>query len=169
MKEFNTKRLMHALQELYRYQSLRDQARKHNPGGSVPEWIEEGASKAHHDLNCEELRLNAIIAEAQAKARVRTIDARSLADALDHIEGKLDITKKALNGTRVYIDFHAQDFPNAYKGIPESTQVEAIYRNGSWRITWIGRRQTQRASRRYHLELSDTAREALLNRFTDFC
>jgi hypothetical protein len=84
------------------------------------------------------------------------------------VEKRLNITKKAMNGVTVCIDIHAQNFPNAYRGTPESTYFTAEYRNGSWRITEISRRITSRAGHGTKIYLTEDAKTALLSRIVEY-
>ena len=101
-------------------------------------------------------------------ARARTIDAEIVYNALTHVEEKLNVSKTALDGTTCSIDWNADDFPSAYKWVPESTIFQAEFKNGSWRITGIRRDQTHRFTQRYRLVLSEKAKQALIDRYSTF-
>ena len=102
----------------------------------------------------------------QCRARARLISAEEIPMALLGLERTLGITKKALHGVSVTMDLNAQQFPGAYKGIPESTIVSAVYKSGSWRITDIRRDRTRAPSNAVTVEHTEESRKALLYRFT---
>ena len=108
-------------------------------------------------------KIEARIDAAQARARERLINYDQLLAAINKIEGKLNITKKALEGTRASVDIHAQDFARAYKYRAESTHVEIIYSGGKWRLISVSRQFTRRHSQKYLISLSDTAAAAILD------
>lgn len=113
-------------------------------------------------------KLQPALDEAQKSARVRTIDISDMEYAIEKAEniifgaGWHKITKKALEGTEVVIDCNAQTFPNAYKGIPESTFFSCRYHSGKWQVTafWRGRTVSERQG--IKIKLSDTAKSAII-------
>ena len=112
-------------------------------------------------------KIQTAIDAVQDKARVRTIDAD---DVFDYCERISDIyrmiPKKNLSGSEFSIDNHAQNFPNAYKGIPESTQFTLLYKSGNFYLTDVARRQTQREYHDITARLSEEARASLLDAYT---
>lgn len=112
--------------------------------------------------------LSAALDEAQGRAKVRTIKTTDIISALAEIEDTLSIRKKAMDGIRVEVDLNAQDFPNAYKYRPESTIFSALYKNGAWRVTDIGRYPTHRASCRISVIHTDASKNALIERFSSW-
>ena len=114
-------------------------------------------------------RLQAVIDDVQKRTRVRNIDAEDVEKALDKITKHLDISHKALTGTRASVDLFAQHFPNAYDGRPTSTQFAAVYRANNWHVVDVWRGETRgTSSRTVEMSLSDTARQALAARFDRF-
>lgn len=105
--------------------------------------------------------LRSVLDDVQYRCTARTVTASDVLTALDRIQRKLNITKKALEGTTVHVDLHAQSFPGAYHGIPESTQFCAVFRSGSWRVTDISRDRC--TTRLYTVNLSDSAKLAVLD------
>ena len=104
--------------------------------------------------------LNQAIAEVEgSRVSARKIDVKDIVDDLIEINQYLGISKKALKGTAVHVDHHAQTFPSAYKGTPESTQFDAEF-STAWFITAVSRDTCGR--QKYALKLSDTAKEAYL-------
>ena len=108
------------------------------------------------------MKIDIILSEVQKLARVRTIRIDDMVKAFDYINKCFKISNKALEGTSVVVDLNAQDFAKSYKGVPESTIFEAVYKNGNWKITNIYRGRTKTYSKRIECDLSDTAKEAIL-------
>lgn len=113
-----------------------------------------------------ETKLAQILEDVQRRSKVRTIDVAAIIDSLVEIEDELDISKKAMEGITVHVDRNAQDFPSAYKYVPESTHFEAVYKNGSWRVTKVSRDVTLRARQRITITHTEESKAALLARFT---
>ena len=111
------------------------------------------------------VKVNAAIKEVEGRATVRTASAADLADALLEIEKKLSITKKAMEGVSACIDVHAQDFPNAYKYTPLSTQFFCEFRKGYWRLKNIVRDDCEKAGQKFRLSLTDEAKDAIIHRY----
>lgn len=113
-------------------------------------------------------KLQPALDEVQKAARVRRIGISAMADAIEKAEktisgnGWHSITKKAMEGTELVIDCNAQSFPNAYKGIPESTFFRAVYHSGKWQVTafWRGRTVSERQG--IKIKLSDAAKVAII-------
>ena len=107
-------------------------------------------------------KIISIIDAAQARARERLISYDHLLKAIKEIEGKLRITKKALEGTRASVDIHAQDFARAYRFRAESTHFSIIFENKRWRLISVARKDTRGRLHTYEIALSDTAKAAIL-------
>jgi hypothetical protein len=110
----------------------------------------------------------AMLAAVQSRATARTITPADMVNALNSVEKRIDISKKALDGCRVDIDVNAQTFPRSYKYTAESTQFSAVYMHGGWRVTYIGRDKCKSPSRRYVVDLTDAAKAAIIDRCTMF-
>lgn len=114
-------------------------------------------------------RLQAILDDVQKRSRTRTVNVADFYDAVKRIEEYLDIPKNALDGVRAHVDIHAQTFPNAYHGTPESTQFEMIFEKRYWRVTRVWRAEViQSFSRDVTMKLTDAARDAIAARFDHF-
>jgi hypothetical protein len=109
-----------------------------------------------------------MLATVQVRATARTIIPADMVNALDTVEKRLGISKKALEGCRVYIDVNAQTFPRSYKYTAESTQFGAVYMRGGWRVTGVSRGKCNSPSRRYEVRLTDAAKAAIIDRCTVF-
>jgi hypothetical protein len=115
--------------------------------------------------------LSDAISEAEGKASVRGISPYIILDALSGIERSLNIPKKHLEGVKVHCDPNAQSFPRAYRRAshghsPLSTQFDAEYTKGSWRITSITR--TYCGTHEADLTLTDEAKAAIIRRFETY-
>lgn len=111
-------------------------------------------------------RIEAELNEVQKRSRARTITMNDIQSMLNKMESYLDIPKKHLEGVKFEADWNAQNFPRAYKYSPDSTIVEGIYSKGKWRITNIYRYTTHREGHMLDIELTDEAKEALVDRFS---
>ena len=108
------------------------------------------------------------ITAAEGRATARTIKSAEILEALEAIESKLDISKKAMEGIAATVDINAQTFPNAYKYIPESTHFKARYTRGHWILTDIYRARTSAPGSRYQIELTEAAKAAVIERMQHF-
>ena len=127
--------------------------------------LKETVAAVKHDLEPLLAPIDAVIAEAQGKARERTISAISVILALSQVERTLDIPRSRLDGIRVDADLNAQAFPRAYKYPAMSTAFTAKYRNGSWRLTDVERRYCRR-SPKIAITHTEQSKEALIDRFS---
>lgn len=112
--------------------------------------------RAHLDM------LQEAINAAQDRARVRTICAEDIIDTCDSVQKKLDIPQTALEGVQITVDRHAQKFPAAYNGRPESTIFRAVYAGRKWRLLDVFRNDTCRPGHGTSIVLTDTAKSAVL-------
>lgn len=106
--------------------------------------------------------LQEAINAAQDRARVRTICAEDIIDTCDSVQKKLDIPQTALEGVQITVDRHAQKFPAAYNGRPESTIFRAVYAGRKWRLLDVFRNDTRRPGHGTSIVLTDTAKSAVL-------
>lgn len=112
------------------------------------------------------LTLTEAVNDAQTRCAARKVSAQMIVESLCDLERYLGISKSAMDGISVTLDLNAQSFPNAYKGIPESTIVSARYKSGAWRITDISRSQTHSPASAIRIEHTDASRAALIERYT---
>ena len=77
----------------------------------------------------------------ELRCKTRLLKAEDVGFVLADIEQQLNIKKKDLNGVSVKVDVNAEKLPNAYKYPAFSTQFEAVYKNGTWRIINIARKE----------------------------
>jgi hypothetical protein len=88
-----------------------------------------------------ESKIQQMIDDAQGRATARVIDINDILNATVKIEAVLNVPKKYLEGIVYSVDMNAQDFPHAYKYVPESTHFTLTYKNGTWRVSDIIRAQ----------------------------
>jgi len=119
---------------------------------------------------CEENRdkLQAALNDAQGNSRERTITVDDIINSIKDVEEELKIPKKYMVGIKVVSDQRCQNFPNAYKYTPYSTQYGMERTAIGWFLTWVERKPTKRAGNYYNLELTEAAKNALVDRFTKF-
>lgn len=119
---------------------------------------------------CEKNRskIEKAIEAVQAKAKARTIDADDIFRYCDRLSDTYKmIPKKALNSATFEVDKHAQSFPGAYHGIPESTQFElAFTSSGGFFLTEVKRTRTRGGAYEIVAWLPTEAKEALLSAYT---
>ena len=119
-------------------------------------------------IRTESEKINAAIAAAEGKAKVRTITAKDIYDAIMEVESRLGIPKKSMDGVFIMVDVNAQNFPKAYKYIPVSTWFEAVFRSGSWKLSRIYRSATSSENRGFYVNLTDDAKKAIITRMERF-
>lgn len=100
--------------------------------------------RIHADMQHSD-EIQRVIDDVQKGARVRLIEAVDVIQAVMEIEqrlfGELNLTKKSCKGIEVGVDTHAQRFPNAYHGTPESTTFTLQFDGRAWLLTSVGRAQ----------------------------
>lgn len=86
-------------------------------------------------------KLADMIQAAEGRATARTITPADIEKALEQVTERVLMlsTRKDATGTRVEADPNAQQFPNAYKYIPESTHFTAELKAAGWTVTDITR------------------------------
>lgn len=111
-------------------------------------------------------KIDELIKIAQKGCSVRTITFSEIQKSLLSLQDRLAITKKALEGTMVIIDINYSTFPNAYKGIPQSTAFRATFIKGNWKLIEVYRARTQ--SKEFTVLLSESAKSAILEGYRNF-
>lgn len=111
--------------------------------------------------------IQAMLDDVQAKARVRTITPTIIADTCERVADELRIPKSAMKGVTFTADYHARTFPNAYKGSPESTHFTAEFNGKEWIVTSIFRNWVRRPTLAITVNLTDTAKDAIIRRCTN--
>lgn len=106
--------------------------------------------------------------KANHLARTRAVNVDDVYGAVATLERKFeDCTKKSMEGLTVNVDLNSQDFPNAYRGVPMSTQFTLVYEKRSWRFVRAERSRCGEF-KRYDVTLTDAMREELLKQFESF-
>lgn len=104
----------------------------------------------------------------QGRCKERTITVDDIIYSVKDIEDELKIPKKAMIGVKVVSDQCCQNFPNAYKYTPHSTQYGMERTSSGWFLTWVDRNPAKRFGNTYNLTLTEAAKEALIDRFKKF-
>ena len=103
---------------------------------------------------------------AQARCTARTITAMDIVRAIEEIEGRLNLisTKTDAIGTIADVDINAQDFPNAYKYTPESTQITLERKSSGWVLKYIERNSCKSPANRIVLTLTEATKAHMAER-----
>lgn len=120
--------------------------------------------KKHQGIIIDRAHMDALqsaVDAAQGRARVRTICAEDIIDTCESVQKKLDIPQTALEGVIFSADLHAQSFPSAYNGRPESTIFRAVFVGRKWRLLEVYRSDTRARTRGTSIKLTDAARDAV--------
>ena len=106
--------------------------------------------------------------EVQGRCKARIINYNDILTELKAVDEQFSkvCTKKAFEGTTVLIDVNGQIFPNSYKFSAHSTQFSAVYSKSKWRLIYIGRDFCKTYNQRWHITLSDTAKDCILESFS---
>ena len=107
-------------------------------------------------------KIEDMIKKAEGRATVRTIGYRDIVDGIATLENSLGIRKKDMIGIVADIDMNAQDFPMAYKYTPASTHFTVIRKASGWDLKEVFRDTTRRYNHRFHVNLTDTAKQAII-------
>lgn len=113
-------------------------------------------------------RLDREISEVQKRTSEREIDVNDLFRAISEVENKLGIPKCCMIDIKVYVDMNAQEFPNAYRHTPYSTQFTMRKTAKGWNLIDIKRGVCKRPSNRYVLVMGDEAKNAIIESKTHF-
>lgn len=110
-------------------------------------------------------KIQKAINEAEGKARERKVTAKQLIACAEKLDKKLGIAPAHLKGVTARVDINAQDFPNAYKYIPESTVATLEHTGRAWALIDVKRDRTDIASKAVRFNLTEEAREWIVKRF----
>ena len=111
-------------------------------------------------------QLDDAIKQAEGRATARTLSATAVLDTLLSIDARFRFAhKKDKNGMVAEIDYHAQDFPRAYKYTPESTQFRAEYKRNAWYITDIRRDTCNKNGHKFIIKMPDALKAALIKHY----
>ena len=90
-----------------------------------------------------------------------------LADIVDRarrVEGYLSIPAEALEGTEIDVDEYAKSSLRIYSLY--TTQYKMRYHRGKWRLTDVYRAEIRHAKNKVRITLSETAKAALLEKYS---
>lgn len=123
----------------------------------------EYAKKAFSDAS---VTVTSALDAVQARCTARTITAMDIVQAIKEIEERLNLisTKKDAVGTIARVDANAQDFPNAYKYTPESTQFTIVLKSSGWVLTDIVRNVCKSPANRIVLTLTEATKAHMAER-----
>lgn len=113
-------------------------------------------------------KIEKMIKEAEGKAKERRINYDVVNHCIRQIEWRLGIPKKYMEGIEVSVDYWAQDFAKAYKYTPKSTHFKVVKKKTGWDLQWVDRLITRRSGHTYELELTDNAKQKIIERFMNF-
>lgn len=109
-----------------------------------------------------------VFKKIQGKSTSRCIDTFNKLDRITKgIEERCNISKKALNGTKVIYDFR-ENFVYSYKYTPMSTHFIITFNNNKWYIDLNSIKRDKTPNLKcfydYQLNLSDTAKDEILRK-----
>lgn len=113
-------------------------------------------------------KLESALAAAQARAKVRTVDADDIRRAALAVKNRLGIPRCRMVGITANVDLHADIYPGAYKGTPESTQFTLAWTASGCFVTDISRRDSGGTRKCYSVRLTDQAQEAIMENHQRF-
>lgn len=114
----------------------------------------------------ESEKVQSALDEVQKRSKVRTITVKDICCTLTNVDKKLDIPKKYKKGIQLSCDYNAQKFPNAYRYQPDSTHFFAEHNGSEWILTGACRRVC--TNKNCHLDLTDEAKEKILDNYKNF-
>lgn len=121
-----------------------------------------------HGVNAD-AKITAALEAVQGRCKARTIDADGIKNAIAQMEKFFGIPKCKLDGLRVDCDVNAQNFPNAYRFVPESTIFSVENRKGKWYVVSIRRAPTYAPARAVQVcHMPEAMKEAIIARHTEF-
>ena len=102
----------------------------------------------------------------QTRCTARTINTERIIDCIVKAEKYLRelSTVSDMIGTKIFADINAQDFPSAYKYIPESTHFTAERTKAGWKVTDISRDRTRARSRRVEINFTPETKAHMADR-----
>ena len=116
----------------------------------------------------DEKALTAKLNELQERCKERLLSVEDCISRLNKVDSFLNITNKAMTGTKVIVHSDMQQLPKCYKYQANSTKAVFVYDGRHWCFVSAYRNRMIQKGIGYHceIEMSDTAREAVLKRYT---
>ena len=109
-----------------------------------------------------ELELDAV----QHRCTARLISFDDIVKMSKEIKNHYSLSNKDLDGCKFVIDVHAQTFPSAYKYTPESTKCILKFKSSYWKLLDIYRAETNKEGGIVEAQLTELAKQAIIERFT---
>lgn len=115
-------------------------------------------------------KIEAMIREGQKRCNARIIDVDDIKIAIEDIKnrwmGSLGLTKTDMDGCKFGVCPSAGvKFAGSYNGIPYCTTFNLLYKNGTFRLTYVNRTTTTGSEKNYiHAFLTDKAKAAILKK-----
>lgn len=106
-------------------------------------------------------KIEAALNEVQSRAKARTISYEDILETIEHIEEKLNISKKAMVGVIARVSLYCEHFAGSYKGVPMGTEFTIQRFSSGWFLTGVSRENIEHV-RKYRLTLSESAKAAIL-------
>lgn len=107
-------------------------------------------------------KIEEMIKKVEGRSTARTISYNDIVSDIECIEKELGIPKSHMVGIVANVDTNSQDFPNAYKYTPMSTQYVIERKPSGWDLKDVWRGGTRRYNNRYGLTLTDDAKAAII-------
>lgn len=101
-------------------------------------------------------KIEAALNETQSRAKARTISYEDILETIEHIEEKLNISKKAMVGVIAHVSLYCEHFAGSYKGVPMGTEFTIQRFSSGWFLTKVDRYNVDH-TRTYRLTLSESA------------
>jgi hypothetical protein len=109
-----------------------------------------------------------VLEEVQKRASVRIIDVDDIYRFVFYIEKRFEkiLYKKDWKGGIIHVDINAQNFSNAYKGIPESTQFDLIRGSSSWFVSGIKREICKPQNQQFIVKFTEDQKSKMVDFIT---
>lgn len=116
--------------------------------------------------NSNKERIETELNSVQRRCTVRLISFDNIMKMSKEIKKYYSLSNKELNGCKFVIDLHAQTFPSAYKYAPESTKCILEFKDPYWKLLDIYRAETNKEGGVVEAQLTETAKQAIIEHFT---
>lgn len=110
-------------------------------------------------------KLQKVLDAANGKARERIATTGDIFSAVGDLQEKFAGVNK--DGLLVKVNANAQKFARKYRGVPMSTYLYLLYKNGSWRLLDAKRMPCDTVAYRV-LKMSDETKSSILRQFETF-
>ena len=125
--------------------------------------------KIRVDSNTAKERLTTELDKVQHRCTARTITVDGIFTAVKSINEHLGIPLYKMDGCVVDVDIYAQNFPDAYKFIPQSTHFMLRNRKGKWSVVDIYRGRCRGRHKEAQIDyMRDDTVDAIINKYSTF-